>query len=97
VLAFYPASRLDWVALTWLSAITIAEMPGVGSAGDKTLGRVLAGVLRDLGHLAQLVMLAALIAFVVLCLTRRWNATPEADAGPAVEQMSGVPVGGSGS
>ncbi len=84
VLLFYPASRLDWVVLAWLSAITIAEMPGVGLADRQTMGRVLADIqAQDLAHLAPLVMLGALLAFVVLCLTRRWNVAPAPDqAGP---------------
>jgi len=97
VLAFYPASRLDWVVLGWLSAITIAEMPGLGSDAKKTVGPVLAGLLGDVGHLAEVVMLAVMAGFAALCLTRRWNATSGPDAGPAVGQISTVPAGGSGS
>ena len=74
VLVFYPASRLDWVALAWLGALTVAGMPGVGVGTAKTLGPVLASI--RMAPLAEVVMLGALAAFVVLCLTERWNAVP---------------------
>jgi hypothetical protein len=75
VLVLYPATRLDWVALAWLSALTVAGMPGLGAVGAKALGPVLGAVqAQNLAHLTPLVMLAALTAFVILCLTGRWNA-----------------------
>lgn len=75
VLVFYPASRLDWVAVGWLTAITIADMPGIGfGRAAKTLGPVLSVVQRQIGQrVTPWVMLAAAIALVVLCITGRWN------------------------
>jgi len=75
VLIFYPESRLDWVAIGWLTAITIADMPGIGfGRAAKTLGPLLNVVQRQIGQrVTPPVMLAAAIALVVLCVTGRWN------------------------
>jgi hypothetical protein len=75
VLVVFPASRLDWLALAWLSALTIADMPGLGIGQN----RLLNGVLQDIeGSLVTkiepIVMLVALIALVIWCRNRRWNA-----------------------
>ncbi len=75
VLVFYPASRLDWIAVAWLSAITIADMPGLGIVKKGTLSRVQADIqYQNLDHLAPLVMLGAVTAFVILCINQRWDA-----------------------
>jgi hypothetical protein len=80
VLVFYPASRLDWLVLTWLTASTITDMPGrgLGGAAD-ALGTVLPA-LHTASHtlLAPLVVAAALAALVTLCVTGRWNARAQA-------------------
>ena len=95
VLVFYPASRLDWIAVAWLSAITIADMPGLGTAKKGTLSRVQVDIqYQNLDHLAPLVMLGAVTALVILCINQRWDAPGESprglpravsvDAGPLV-------------
>jgi alpha-1,6-mannosyltransferase len=75
VLVLYPASRLDWVALAWLAILTIADMPGLGT-GQSTL---LAGILQDIEgtlvtKIEPVILLGALVALVVWCRNRRWNA-----------------------
>ena len=84
VLAFYPASRLDWIAVAWLSAITIADMPGLGIVKKGTLSRVQADIqYQNLDHFAPLVMLGAVTAFVILCINQRWDApAPAGGSGP---------------
>jgi alpha-1,6-mannosyltransferase len=74
LLVFYPASRLDWLALTWLSAMTMADIPGLGASGQSELSW-LEGQIQgwNITRIVPVVMLAALIAYVVLCLNRRWN------------------------
>jgi hypothetical protein len=81
VLVFYPATRLDWLAIAWLTALTIADMPGRGLHPDRGLGSLPHALQKQfLQHLAPLVMLIVAIALVVLCLNGRWRA-PEASAG----------------
>jgi hypothetical protein len=75
LLVFFPASRLDWLAVAWLSAITIADIPGLGRVPITVLGHYLSKIqTHNLDRYAPLVMLAALIGLVVLCLNRNWNA-----------------------
>jgi hypothetical protein len=83
VLVFYPESRLDWVAIGWLTAISIADMPGIGfGRAARTLGPSLMIVQRQIGQrVTPPVMLAAAIALVVLCITGRWNMRREARLG----------------
>jgi hypothetical protein len=83
VLILYPESRLDWVAIGWLTAITIADMPGIGFGRPaKTLGPVLAVVQRQIGErVTPWIMLAAAVAFVVLCITGHWNMRRDATMG----------------
>ncbi len=83
VLVFYPSSRLDWVALGWLTAITIADMPGIGFGRPaRALGPVLNVIQRQIGQrVTPPVMLAAAIALVVLCLTGAWNMRREGGLG----------------
>ena len=83
VLVFYPESRLDWVAIGWLTAITIADMPGIGfGRAGRTLGPSLLIVQRQIGQrVTPPVMLAAAIALVVLCVTGRWNMRREGRLG----------------
>ena len=75
VLIFYPSSRLDWIAIGWLTAITIADMPGIGfGRAAKTLGPALSLAQRQIGQrVTPPVMLAAAVALVVLCVTGAWN------------------------
>jgi hypothetical protein len=83
VLVFYPSSRLDWVAVGWLTAITIADMPGIGFGRPaRTVGPLLSVVQRQIGQrVTPPVMLAAAIALVVLCLTGSWNMRRERGLG----------------
>jgi hypothetical protein len=81
VLIFYPATRLDWLAIAWLTALTIADMPGRGLHPNRGLGTLPHELQKQfLQHLAPLVMLVVAIALVVFCLNRRWRA-PEASGG----------------
>jgi hypothetical protein len=74
LLLFYPASRLDWIALAWLAALTVADMPGVGTNQSWRLGKDLLKVQYDLlVRMAPFVMLVALGAMVYCCITRRWH------------------------
>ncbi len=92
VLAFYRSSRLDWLALGWLSTMTIADIPGLGPGQDKRLGHIIAIIQYNLlDRIAPLVMLATLVTFVVWCITRRWDAL--ADAQPTeVQAPAGEPA-----
>jgi hypothetical protein len=89
VLIFYPATRLDWLAIAWLTALTIADMPGRGLRNTNLTGTIPRELQRQfLQHLAPLVMLITAIALVVLCLNGRWRApgaatAPETVAAPA--------------
>jgi len=75
VLVWYPASRLDWIALAWLSMLTIADIPGLGTHSPIRLGPALRAIqTTNLIRLGPVVMLGALVAFVALCITRRWHA-----------------------
>jgi hypothetical protein len=74
VLIFYPASRLDWLAVAWFGAITVADMPGLGIGGRKIIGPVLTRIQAQLlEHVAPLVMLAAAVALVLMCLSGQWR------------------------
>jgi hypothetical protein len=79
VLVLFPASRLDWLALAWLSALTIADMPGLGFGQAKLLGTLLADIEGTLvTRVEPIVMILALAGLVFWCRTRRWNSV-EAD------------------
>jgi hypothetical protein len=59
--------------------MTVADMPGLGSAPAFRLGRVLGAIQHEnLGRIAPAVMLAVLAAFVAGCVTQRWHARTEA-------------------
>jgi hypothetical protein len=71
VLVLYPASRLDWLVLARLTAGTISNMPGSPYLHHSHL-------LRFADHfavrvMAPLVILAAALLFVALCLTGKWK------------------------
>ncbi len=71
VLVLYPASRLDWLVLGRLAAGTIANMPGNPYLQHSLL-------LWHIDHFAvrvltPMVMLAAAVAFVGLCLSGHWR------------------------
>jgi hypothetical protein len=82
VLVPFPASRLDWLVLARLAAGTIPNIPGNPSAPP--------GLIGHLHHVAvwvyaPLVLLAAAIGLVALCLTGRWwpRKPPDGPAGTA--------------
>jgi hypothetical protein len=82
LLLFFPATRLDWIALAWLAALTITDMPGVGTNQRWRVGADLQKVQYDLLiRIAPLVMLACLTVMVYCCVTRRWG-------GPQLVQVS---------
>jgi hypothetical protein len=75
LLALYPASRLDYVVIVQLAAGSFAMMPG-GNPFEPPLGW-----LRTFSHAiwfawAPLVLLAAVAAVVLLCVSRAWNVGP---------------------
>jgi len=70
LLVLYPASRLDWLVLALVAAGTLASIPGNPHAPS--------GVVANLHHFfvvtfAPLVLLAAAIGLVALCVTGRWK------------------------
>jgi hypothetical protein len=76
LLALYPASRLDYVVIWQFTAGTFALLPGGSSL------RPPHGLLTVLTHDAKnfitpLMLIAAVIAVVLLCLTRDWNIQPD--------------------
>jgi len=103
VLAFYRSSRLDWLALAWLSVMTIANIPGVGLGENSRLGPIITRIQSDnLNSIAPVVMLATLITMVVWCSTRRWNAAQDrapvaASVPPAVPAVPQVLLTDTGS
>ncbi len=78
VLVLFPASRLDWFALAWLSALTIADMPGLGLGQNMLLGSRLAAIEGWLVTRADpIVMILALAGLVICCSNRRWRVAGE--------------------
>ncbi len=83
VLIFFPASRLDWLALIWLGIMTYADMPGTGTGQRHTLGNAILHLQTgNLDKIAPAFMLGALVAMVIWCFNRQWNAT-RTSTGPA--------------
>jgi hypothetical protein len=73
VLVFYPASRLDWVAVAMFIGLTFASIPGLDKA-TRVLGKTLESIdYQFVVHLGPSVLFCALIAFVFLCATQRWR------------------------
>ena len=71
LLALYPASRLDWLAVLRLTAATFALMPGNAGLPPQHL---LAGITAaSLFWIAPVALLAASAGLVWLCLSQRWN------------------------
>jgi hypothetical protein len=90
VLILYPASRLDWLVLGRLAAGTIANMPGNPYLQHSLL-------LWHIDHLAvrvlaPVVMLAAAIAFVALCLRGNWTLRDALRPGPTAPENAGQPT-----
>src|SRR5580704_14015512 len=87
LLIFYPASRLDWLALALVAVGTITAPLGIAEA---QLGRA-ADVIHDfsVNVLSPLVLLAAAAGLVALCLSGRWN---PAEPGPGPNPEPACPV-----
>lgn len=76
VLIFYPASRLDWLALTWLGIMTYVNMPGTGTGQTQRLGHTIIHLQSlNLDKVAPVFMLGTLVAMLIWCFNRQWNAT----------------------
>jgi hypothetical protein len=93
VLIFYPASRLDWLVLAWLTMSTVTDMPGrgLGGPGD-ALGTVIPA-LHNASYLAvqPLVVAGVLVGVAILCRTGHWNADPSGGgSGSRATMLSGV-------
>jgi hypothetical protein len=74
LLALYPASRIDWLVLARLTAATFALMPGnSGFPPEHLLAAITSNALF---WWAPVVLLAAAVALVWLCLTNRWKMDP---------------------
>jgi hypothetical protein len=74
VLIFFPASRIDWLALTWLGVMTYANMPGTGIGQVKRLGHTIIHLqTENLDKIAPLFMLGTLVVMVAWCFTRQWS------------------------
>lgn len=83
LLALYPSSRLDWLPLAWLGALTYADIPGLGTATKRVLANTAYRLQQqNLFHGVPLVLLLTLIALVVLCVNGRWNVARRTATGP---------------
>jgi hypothetical protein len=71
LLALYPASRLDWLALVQLTAGAFALMPGNAGLPAQHLLRVINN--GNLYWVTPAVLLAVAAALVYLCVTGRWK------------------------
>jgi hypothetical protein len=80
VLVLYPASRLDWLVLARLTAGTISNMPGNPYLQHSHL--VLVADHFAVRIMAPLVILAAAVLFVGLCLTGKWKLRDSPGPGP---------------
>lgn len=81
-LVFYPASRLDWIAVAWIGVLTFADIPGLGAAPDRRLAHWILDIqYQNLTHVMPLVMMFALAALVVMCFNGKWNVVRS--SGPA--------------
>jgi len=74
VLVFYPATQLDWMVLTRLTAATIANMPGDPNG-------VLVKSLQPLDHtivhgLAPFVLFACVVWLVIVAISGYWGVRP---------------------
>jgi hypothetical protein len=82
VLILYPASRLDWLVLARLTAGTISNMPGNPYLHHSHL--VVVADHFAVRIMAPLVILAAAVIFVGLCLTGKWKLRDSPGPGPGV-------------
>jgi hypothetical protein len=86
LLVLYPASRLDWLVVARLTAATFALMPGNAGFPPEHLLAVITS--DSLFWWAPTVLLAAAVALVWLCLSRRWKMRRP----PAVIGLAGRPL-----
>ena len=70
LLVFYPASRLDWLVLAIVAAGTLPNIPGNPRAPSGVVDSVHHFFIVDF---APVVLLAAAIGLVALCVTGRWK------------------------
>jgi hypothetical protein len=80
VLVLYPASRLDWLVLARLTAGTISNMPGSPYLHHSHLLRITDHFAVRI--MAPLVILAAAVILVGLCLTGKWKLRDSPGPGP---------------
>jgi hypothetical protein len=81
LLVLYPATRLDWLVIARLVAATIPNIPGNPSAPSGAVGSA--------HHIfvftvAPIVLLAAAVGLIALCLTGWWNRRGPGDPPDAV-------------
>jgi hypothetical protein len=90
LLMFYPATRIDWLVIT---RVAVGSLPNTPGNPTNPPGHVL----HLLHHwsivaVAPLVLLAAAIGLIVLCVTRQWTPRlPGGPPGPAPEEPELVP------
>lgn len=97
LLVCYPASRLDWPVLGWLTMSAITDMPGRPLAGrTHPLGTVLP-VIHRLCYLVlqPSVVACVLVVLVALCVTRRWNVSQLASPAAVIGAANAAGVTGS--
>jgi hypothetical protein len=74
VLIFYPASRIDWIAVAWLGVVTFADIPGLGGNVDKHIVHWIVSVqYQNLTHVMPFVMLVAIVSFFAMCFNGKWH------------------------
>ena len=90
LLMFYPATRIDWLVI---ARVAVGSLPNTPGNPTNPPGHVL-----DLLHhwsivaIAPLVLLAAALGLIVLCVTRQWTPrVPGGPPGPAPEEPELVP------
>jgi hypothetical protein len=90
LLMFYPATRIDWLVIARIVAGSLPNTPGNPTNPS---GHVL-GLLHhwSIVVVGPLVLLAAALGLVILCLTQRWTPRlPGGPPGPAPEEPELVP------
>jgi hypothetical protein len=85
LLAVYPASRLDWLVLTRMTAATFALMPGNAGLPHQHLLKAITN--DSLFYWAPAVLLAAAVALVWVALSGRWKMGPPLMPPCAAEEM----------
>jgi hypothetical protein len=75
LLALYPASRLDYAVIGQMAASTFALVPG-GSTFPPPRGWLTTSWNATLSAATPAVLLAAVVALVLLCVSGAWNTAP---------------------